>query len=120
MNFDRDLFVQAFWVKCRELIRPELERALDRLRGEGIEAEISTQEGDDKAAASPGPSLTLAAPDSTLSFYGDVARQTVRVVPLGESGPVPAGGSPSYSLDALGEAEVAGIVAAWEAERRLH
>ena len=25
MDRDTDLFVQAFWVKCRDVIRPELE-----------------------------------------------------------------------------------------------
>ena len=28
MDRDTDLFVQAFWVKCRDVIRPELDRVV--------------------------------------------------------------------------------------------
>ena len=34
MDTDTDLFVQAFWVKCRDIIRPELDVAVDALRHE--------------------------------------------------------------------------------------
>jgi hypothetical protein len=114
MDTDRNLFVEAFWVKCREVIRPELDRVVDRLRGKGANAEISTQEIDDNAAASPGPSLTLTASDAVLSFYGDVAAQTVRAVPMANDRLYE---SLAYTLDQLDEGEVAAIVAAWEAEQ---
>jgi hypothetical protein len=114
IDVDRSLFVEAFWVKCREVIRPELDRAVDRLRGEGAEAEIATQEIDEGAEASPGPSLTLSAADAAISFYGDVEAQTVRAVPMAEGKLYE---SITYTLDQLDEAEVASVVAAWEAER---
>ena len=112
MNPERDLFVPAFWAKCREVIRPELDRAADRLRGAGQEATISTEEVDAAAPASPGPSLTLSAPDAALSFYGDVASQTVRAMALIDGRATEA---LVYALDQLDEGETGAIVAAWEA-----
>ena len=124
---DRDLFVQAFWTKCREVIRPELDRAVDRLRHVGQTAEVSSLELDTAAEPTPGcppdapfdapgPSLTLATGIGALSFYGDVARQSVCVDAASVE---PAHGLPpveiNYDLDQLDEAEVASIVAAWEA-----
>jgi len=35
MDRDTDLFVQAFWVKCRDVIRPELDLVVDELKGKG-------------------------------------------------------------------------------------
>ena len=32
MDRDTDLSVQAFWVKCRDVIRPELDRIIDELK----------------------------------------------------------------------------------------
>ena len=47
MNRDTDLFVQAFWVKCRETIRPELDFTVDDLKSEGHAAHVATQEYSD-------------------------------------------------------------------------
>ena len=44
MDRDTDLFVQAFWVKCREVIRPEIDRSDRRLKSAGHDANVSTQE----------------------------------------------------------------------------
>ena len=44
MDRDTDLFVQAFWVKCRETIRPELDYTVDDLKSEGHDAHVATQE----------------------------------------------------------------------------
>ena len=35
MDTEVDLFVQAFWVKCRETIRPEFDAAIETLRAAG-------------------------------------------------------------------------------------
>lgn len=121
MTPDRDLFIQAFWTRCREVIRPELDRAVHRLRTMGHEAEISSQEYDasalDQSDAPPDawPSLTLATPGSVLSFYGNVICQTVGVdaTEAAEHNLPPP--ELSYDLDQLDEVEVAAIVAAWEA-----
>jgi hypothetical protein len=44
MDRDTDLFVQAFWVKCRDVIRPELDRVVTELKSAGHDANVSTQE----------------------------------------------------------------------------
>ena len=44
MDRDTDLFVQAFWVKCRETIRPELDFTVDDLKSEGHDAHVATQD----------------------------------------------------------------------------
>ncbi len=44
MDTETDLFVQAFWVKCRDIIRPEFDEAVDALRGAGHEANVATLE----------------------------------------------------------------------------
>ena len=61
MNRDTDLFVQAFWVKCRETIRPELDQMVGELNDSGHQAHVSTQEYSDVAdkLPDPGPSLIL-------------------------------------------------------------
>jgi hypothetical protein len=120
---DRDLFVQAFWAKCREVVRPELDRAVERLRERDIEAEIASQEFDATAVQSsaarakdPGPSLTLTAGNSPaegrprLAFYGDVLLQRVLVF-AGRRKTATA-----YTLDQLTEPEARAIVCAWEAK----
>ena len=33
MDSDTDFFVQAFWVKCRDIIRPELDEGEEHVRG---------------------------------------------------------------------------------------
>jgi hypothetical protein len=135
MDAARDLFVQAFWVKCREVIRPEFDRAVERLRHQGCELAVSTQEADVAAVAAAGPgagsgfagydalppgtgpSLTLAAPESALCFYGDIAHELVHAGPTpGGATAVPPARPLVYALDQLDSGEVAAIVAAWEAE----
>ena len=87
MDRDTDLFVQAFWVKCRETIRPELDFTVDDLKSEGHDAHVATQEYSDvpDQLPDPGPSLTLTVhpkgdPEGQkLRFHGDVARSNVEM-----------------------------------------
>jgi hypothetical protein len=87
MDRDTDLFVQAFWVRCRETIRPELDLVVGELKGDGHEANVATQEYSDVPDGLPyaGPSLILTVhpkgdPEGhTLRFRGDVARSNVEV-----------------------------------------
>ena len=114
MNRDTDLFVQAFWVKCRETIRPELDQMVGELNGSGHQAHVSTQEYSDVAdkLPDPGPSLILTvhasgAPEaSTLSFRGDVARREVEVARSGE-------GARRYELAALDVSVAKREIADW-------
>ena len=120
MDVDTDLFVQAFWVKCREVIRPEIDLAIGELRGAGHEANVSTQEFSAKADSLPtdgGPSLTLAirpagAPDGaahpSLEFHGDVARGAIDVIASD-------GRKQSYEIAELGPAEVKLQLDGWRA-----
>src|SRR5260370_38480284 len=61
MNRDTDLFVQAFWVKCRETIRPELDFTVDDLKSEGHDAHVATMEYSKvpDQLPEPGPSVIL-------------------------------------------------------------
>ena len=88
-NMDRDtnLFVQAFWVKCRDVIRPELDRAVDDLKSAGHDANVSTQEyfagRRPPARHRPRPDAHRAsqgrtAKGRTLQFHGDVAKSHPR------------------------------------------
>ena len=87
MNRDTDLFVQAFWVKCRETIRPELDFTVDDLKSEGHAAHVATQEYSDVPDGLPeaGPSVILTVHPNgeeqghALRFRGDVARSDVVV-----------------------------------------
>jgi hypothetical protein len=91
MDRDTDLFVQAFWVKCRDVIRPELDRAVDELKSAGHDANVSTQEYSPVADHLPdiGPVLTLTVhpkggPEGrTLQFHGDVAKGSVEIIGAG-------------------------------------
>ena len=91
MDRDTDLFVQAFWVKCRDVVRPELDRAIDDLKGAGHVAHVSTQEYSPVADGLPdiGPVLTLTvhpkgSPEGkTLQFHGDVAQRSVEIIGSG-------------------------------------
>src|SRR5215510_9569532 len=102
MDRDTDLFVQAFWVRCRETIRPELDLTVDTLKGQGHEAHVATQEYSDVPDQLPdtGPSLTLTVHPNgepkkhTLQFRGDVARSDVVVTTSN-------GKSNRHELDAL-------------------
>ena len=111
MDRDTDLFVQAFWVKCREVIRPEIDITIGALRGAGHDGQVSTQEFSAKADGLPtdgGPSLTLSfrpadavegASHPWLEFHGDVARLGIDVIASD-------GRKQSYEIAALGSAEV--------------
>ena len=72
MDAETDFFVQAFWVKCRDVVRPELDQAVGALRGAGHEANISTQEfsPDKKDLPEGSPELVL-----TIHPAGSVARE---------------------------------------------
>lgn len=91
MDAETDLFVQAFWVKCRETIRPGLDEAVDRLRDEGHEANISTLEFSPDKEKSPegAPALILTVHPSggsdtyVLRYRGDVPAQDIEVAGSG-------------------------------------
>ena len=87
MDRDKEIFVQGFWVRCRETIRPELDAIVDELKSKGHDAHVATQEYSDVPDQLPdtGPSLTLSvhpngeARKLTLQFRGDVGRNDVVV-----------------------------------------
>jgi hypothetical protein len=118
MDRDIDLFVQAFWVKCREVIRPEIDQAIDELRDAGHSGRVSTQEYSAVADGLPtdgGPSLTVTirpagAPEDaahpSLEFHGDVVQQAIDVMPSD-------GRKKSYEIAALGTAEVKAELDDW-------
>ena len=116
MNRDTDLFVQAFWVKCRETIRPELDQMVGELNESGHQAHVSTQEYSEvpDGLPDPGPSLILTvhasgAPQAnTLSFRGDVPRRDVEVARSGEA-------SRRYELAALDASVAKREIADWVA-----
>ena len=91
MDRDTDLFVQGFWVKCRDVIRPELDLVIDDLKGKGHDAHVATQEYSPIVDKLPeiGPVLTLtvhpngAKEAQTLRFHGDVAKRDVEVIGSG-------------------------------------
>ena len=88
MNAETDLFVQAFWVKCRDIIRPELDEAVDALRHAGHDANISTLEfsPDEKTAPESGPTLMLtihtsgASNTRLLRYRGEVQAKEIEVM----------------------------------------
>jgi hypothetical protein len=118
MDRDIDLFVQAFWVKCREVVRPEIDQAIDELRGAGHHGRVSTQEFSAVADGLPtdgGPSLTVTirpagAPEEaghpSLEFHGDVVHQAIDVMASD-------GRRKSYEIAALGTAEVRAELDDW-------
>lgn len=111
MDRNIDLFVQAFWVKCREVIRPEIDSAISDVRRAGHDGQVSTQEyaaAADGLPAHAGPSITFAlrpadARDGeahpSLEFHGDVARQAVDILSSD-------GFKTSYDIAALGPNQV--------------
>ena len=119
MDRDTDLFVQAFWVKCRDVIRPELDRTIDELKALGHEANVSTQEYSPVADHLPdiGPVLTLtvhpngAAEGRALQFHGDVAKRSVEIIG-------PGGKAHRYELAALDEAATKREITDWLATLR--
>jgi hypothetical protein len=122
MDRDTDLFVQAFWVKCRDIIRPELDRAVDELKGAGHDANVSTQEYSPVADQLPdiGPVLTLTvhpkgAPEGrTLQFHGDVAKGNLEII--GNGGKA----AHRYELASLDEAVTKREIADWLAVALNH
>ena len=117
MNRDTDLFVQAFWVRCRETIRPELDLTVDTLKGQGHEAHVATQEYSDVPDQLPdtGPSLILTVHPNgtsqghTLQFRGDVSRNDVIVASS-------SGRAHRHELDALELPVVKAELSTWLAE----
>lgn len=87
MDRDTDIFVQAFWVRCRETVRPELDQVIDTLKGEGHDAHVATHEYSDVPDDLPdaGPSLVLTVHPNgspaarTLKFRGDVGGKVIEV-----------------------------------------
>ena len=87
MDRDTEIFVQAFWVRCRETVRPELDHVIDTLKGEGHDAHVATQEYSDVADDLPdaGPSLVLTVHPNgstaarTLKFRGIVGDKVIEV-----------------------------------------
>ncbi|MFO1159951.1 MAG: hypothetical protein U1E60_14010 [Reyranellaceae bacterium] len=87
MDRDTDLFVQAFWVRCRETVRPELDQVVEMLKADGHDAHVATQEysavPDDLPDAGPSLILTVHPNGSgdarTLTFRGDVGGKTIEV-----------------------------------------
>ena len=118
MDQDANLFVQAFWVKCREVIRPAIDAAIADLRSAGHHANVATQEFSevpDGLPAHAGPSLTLAlspagapagATHPAIEFHGDVGRQTIEVVASD-------GRRNSYEIASLGPAEAKAEIEHW-------
>ena len=103
MDQDTSLFVQAFWVKCREVIRPEIDSAISDVRGAGHDGHVSTQEysaAADGLPAHAGPSLTFA------EFHGDVEGQAVDILTSD-------GRKTSYDIATLGPAQVRAELDDW-------
>jgi hypothetical protein len=118
MDQDKNLFVQAFWAKCRETVRPEVDAAADDLRRAGHDAAVSTQEYSsvpDRLPAAVGPSLTLTlrprgpadgVVSPAIEFHGDVAHSRIEVR-------TSAGHVQSYDLDKLGTPETKREIEDW-------
>ncbi len=118
MDQDRDFFVQAFWVKCRETIRPEIDAAAHDLRSAGHDAAVSSQEYSsvpDRLPAAVGPSVTLTlrprgpangVVPPAIEFHGDVANSKVEVR-------TSAGYSQDYDLDKLDVPQVKSEIEEW-------
>ena len=122
MDRDTDLFVQAFWVKCRDVIRPELDRVIEELKSAGHDAHVSTQEYSAVADGLPdiGPVLTLTvhpkgAPEGhTMQFHGDVAKGNLEVIGAG------AKAAHRYELAAVDEVVTKREIADWLAVALNH
>jgi hypothetical protein len=118
MNQDTNLFVQAFWVKVREVIRPEIDTTIDDLRTAGHDAHVSTQEFSEVPDTLPGhtgPSITLSlvpadaadgAQHPFLEFRGDVVREAVEVLASD-------GRTQSYEMAALGDTAAKTEIEEW-------
>ena len=114
MDRDTDLFVQAFWVKCRDVVRPELDRVIEELKSAGHDANVSTQEYSPVADRLPdiGPVLTLTVHPGgepqgrLLRFHGDVAKRDLEIIRNG-------GKAQRYDLASVDEAVVKREVTDW-------
>ena len=118
MDQNQQLFIQAFWVKCRETIRPEVDAVAQELRSAGHDAAISTQEYSsvpDSLPVAMGPSLTLAlrprgpadgVVPPAIEFHGDVAHNTVEVR-------TSTGHHKTYDLDQVDAPEVKTEIDEW-------
>ncbi|TAJ37212.1 MAG: hypothetical protein EPO67_03050 [Reyranella sp.] len=92
MDAETDLFVQAFWVKCRETIRPTLDDARERLSQAGHDAHISTLEFSPGEENSPdaAPALLLTVHRTgepgawVLRYRGDVPTREIEISLPGE------------------------------------
>ena len=116
MDPETDLFVQAFWVKCSEVIRPELDRAAAALAGAGRRVGVSSQEYEASEAATDGlmPSLTLSVDGPrgpSLEFAGDVVRQTIVVSGTRADGVK--GSQEAFELAQIDAPRVKALVAGW-------
>jgi hypothetical protein len=117
MDLDTDLFVQGFWAKCRETIRPELDLLVSQLQDHGYEVNVSSQEysaGEPSAAdAAPSLRLSLHKPKQTvaayLQFRGDVNRKIIEVTSS-------LGMSSSFELADLDLPKVKGLLSDWLAK----
>ena len=116
MDVDTDLFVQAFWVKCRDVIRPVLDLVIGDLKAAGHVAHVSTQEYSPVKDHLPdiGPVLTLTVhpngePDArTLQFHGDVAKRDLEIMGSGIK-------AHRYELAALDDPTAKREIAEWVA-----
>ena len=83
MDVNTELFVQGFWAKCTETIRPELDLLVSQLQDHGHEVGVSSQDysAGEKLPSDADPSLTLSlATGPTLRFRGNVDRRVVEVI----------------------------------------
>lgn len=118
MDQNQQLFVQAFWVKCRETIRPELDAVAHELHSAGHDSAVSTQEyaeRPDHLPSAVGPSLTLALRPRgpaegivppAIEFHGDVARGKIEVR-------TSAGHAQAYDLDRIDTRTVKQEIEEW-------
>jgi hypothetical protein len=114
MDRDTDLFVQAFWVKCRDVIRPVLDLVIDDVKAAGHVAHVSTQEYSPIADKLPevGPVLTLTVhpngePEARmLQFHGDVAQRDLEILGSGIK-------AHRYELAAINDAVAKKEIAEW-------
>ena len=114
MDRDTDLFVQAFWVKCRDVIRPVLDLVIADVKAAGHVAHVSTQEYSPVKDELPevGPVLTLTVHPNgepemrTLQFHGDVSKLDLEILGSGIK-------AHRFELAALNDAAIKREIADW-------
>ncbi len=122
MDVDTDLFVQGFWAKCTETIRPELDLLVSQLQDHGHEVGVFSQDysAGEQPPADADPSLKLSVglkgahhrPEGTvpyLQFRGNVDRKVVEVTDW--TGPVQ-----SFELADLDLPKVKSLLSDWLAK----